>query len=167
MSGGRNSCMGRPMHQMAAHSVGHMDEGRIPPGGGRWFARWVSATLAFLTGACANVTPLDRPSPTTGVGLRSRWTARGFGWAEALPQQSTAHDDLECSGHGRTGATRHSPGGLDFHLEDYPSGMWGGCKARAFAPPHPRGWGAFWRTWSCSGTPALPRTLPPRPTCTY
>ena len=58
VSGGRNSCMGRPMHQMAAHSVGHMDEGRIPPGGGRWFARWVSATLAFLTGACAHVTPL-------------------------------------------------------------------------------------------------------------
>ena len=120
MSGGRHACMESLVHQMAAQSVGHMDEGRPRTGGGQWFAHLVSATVAFSSGSCANGTPWART-----ISLVGRWTlrsrkGRAFMWPEAVPQQSTAHDDLECSGHGRTGANRPPRRRQDFHLEHHP-----------------------------------------------
>ena len=47
MSGGRHASMESLVHQMAAQSVGHMDEGRPRTGGGQWFAHLVSATVAL------------------------------------------------------------------------------------------------------------------------
>ena len=110
------------MHQMAAQSVGHMDDGRPRTGGCQWFAHLVSATVAFSSGSCANGAPWART-----ISLVGRWTlrsrkGRAFMWPEAVPQQSTAHDDLECSGHGRTGANRPPPPEAGFAQRE-PSGF--------------------------------------------
>ena len=56
MSGGRHASMESLVHQMAAQSVGHMDEGRPRTGGGQWFARLVSAT-------CRALAQTSRPGP--------------------------------------------------------------------------------------------------------
>ena len=68
MSGGRHACMESLVHQMAAQSVGHMDEARPWTGGGQWFAHLVSATVAFSSGSCANGAPWART-----ISLVGRW----------------------------------------------------------------------------------------------
>ena len=110
----------------------------------------------------AKATLVELHSQTTGVASRSTMSDRGFGWAEALPLQWAAHDDLKCSGHGRTRATRPPCGGLDFHLVDYPSGKWGGARpapSRLHFPVAGAPSGRLGVVQEC----APPRTLPPRP----
>ena len=75
---------------------------------------------------CAQATLVGLPSPTAGALPKSRWTRRGTGWAEALPLQLASHDSLGCASHPITRVACPPRGGLDFHLVDYPSGMWGG-----------------------------------------
>jgi hypothetical protein len=74
------------------------------------------------------VTGWDLHSPTTGSGLATRWSKRGSMCAEALPLQWAAQDRWTYSSHPLTRVACPPRGGLDFHLEDYPSGMWGGAR---------------------------------------
>ena len=146
---------------MAAQSVGHMDEARPWTGGGQWFAHLVSATVAFSSGSCANGAPWART-----ISLVGRWAqikldlsrihvARGF---------ATAMGCTRRPGVLRTWPdTCHSPPPRrpGFSLGGLPIRDVGGCKAPAFAPPHPRGWGAFRAPPSPPG--ACPRLKPTPP----
>ena len=61
------------VHQMAAQSVGHMDEARPWTGGGQWFAHLVSATVAFSSGSTVPCAVSPRPVPPDPLTVGMAW----------------------------------------------------------------------------------------------
>ena len=157
---------GTPTHEMAAQSAGHMEDAAMRPGGGRWCARLDKVAYVLKRPPSSASDAGGATSSDDGIGTCNEvegpriQVGRGFAAGVGITRPL---DMCITSTHTRRLPPPRRPG---FSLGGLPIKDVGGCKAHAFAPPHPRGWGAFWASRGCSGGPALPRTLPPRPSCT-
>ena len=149
------------MHQMAAQSAGHMEDAAMRPGGGRWCARLDKVTYVLkrppssASDAGGAALSDDARGTHIKVELSRIQVGRGFAAGVGITRPL---DMCITSTHTRRLPPPRRPG---FSLGGLPIRDVGGCKAPAFAPPHPRGGGAFRAPPSPPG--ACPRLKPTPP----